>query len=173
MKRAFSVWAYFLACSFPSNGFLSSFLASKMTRGKPFSSSNKKSIKPFFVDSKFSPKASMSFWVSFAFGSSEMFACPFSLSKNRQPACSSSLFIFIRAFASLEFAIIILKVRYWKYPVPQQFFPKSKEWGSYEHFQCYWYTLYPHSKPSQGLLATSPFSNAIFLGFPQVFYLMT
>jgi len=56
-------------------------LASKITSGKPFSSSNKKSIKPFFVDSKSSPKASMSFWVSFTFGSSEIFACPFSLSK--------------------------------------------------------------------------------------------
>ena len=95
------------ACSFPSNGFLSSFLASKITSGKPFSSSNKKSINPFFVDSKSSPKASMSLWVSFTFGSSEIFACPFSLSKNRQPACSSSLFIFIRAFASLEFAILL------------------------------------------------------------------
>ena len=33
--------------------------------------------------------------------------------------------------------------------------------------------LYPHSKPSQGLLATSSFSSVAFLSFPQVFYLMT
>src|SRR3990167_3487619 len=75
------------------------------SHGNPFSSSSRKSINPPLVLSKSSPKASMSFLVIFTFGSSWIFAGPFSLSKNRHPASSSSLLIFMRAFASLEFDI--------------------------------------------------------------------
>jgi len=45
---------------FAVEGSLSSDLASSTAQGKPFSSSSRKSIKPFLTCSKFSPKASTS-----------------------------------------------------------------------------------------------------------------
>ena len=64
----------------------------------------------------------------------------------------------------------ISKARCLKFPTLQKFFPKSKESGSYDHFQYCGYTLYPRPRLSQDRLATSSFSSAIFASFPRVFY---
>src|SRR3989344_6614159 len=64
-------------------------------------------------------------------------------------------------------------VRYWKFSVHQQSFPKLKEWDSCGHSQCCLYTLYPHSKRSQDLLVISSFSSVVSSNFLPIFYLMT
>jgi hypothetical protein len=70
-------------------------------QGKALFIEQEKSIKPFPAISKFSPTASIAALVSFTLGSRTILALPLSSSKKRHPDSSSSLFILIRALASL------------------------------------------------------------------------
>ena len=88
------------SCSFADRGSIDSFFASKTTKGLFLSSNKRKSIRPPFAFSKFSPKSS-----NLTLLYNDMLALPLSESKNLQPASSSNLFILIRAFASKSFDI--------------------------------------------------------------------
>src|SRR5450759_5839697 len=100
-NRQFWDLAYLRACSLPTSGFLSSDLASRTRSGKLLVSSSRKSMKPLLVFSKFSPSASRSDDLIVTLGSRRMLAGALPSGKKRQPAASSSLFILIRAVASL------------------------------------------------------------------------
>ena len=123
--------AYFLACSLPSRGFFFSFLASRTTRGNPFSSRSRKSTKPFFNDSKYSPKVSISFSLILTFGSSWILAGPFSSSKKRHHASSSNLLILILAFTSfsaIQF-LILLGLALWLIERYNYLLRGRRKWG--------------------------------------------
>ena len=105
MKRALTLSAYLRACSFADRGSIVERLASRTTRGFLSLSSRRKSIAPFCPVLETAPSRSSPNSAYLTPASRRIFAGPCALSSKRQPAVSRSLFILMRALASLPMAV--------------------------------------------------------------------